>query len=65
MAGKQYKVLTEKDSRFSGAFAPESLESALNSYGAEGWSVVGSFHSASVWKSLNTEIMIILERDAE
>ncbi|MGI8523960.1 MAG: DUF4177 domain-containing protein [Nocardioides sp.] len=65
MAGKQYKVLTEKDSRFSGKFEPESLESALNSYGAEGWCVVGSFAASSVWKSMNAEVMIILERDAE
>lgn len=64
MAVKQYKVLTEKDSRFTGKFDPESLESTLNSYAAEGWSVVGSFGASSVWKSMNAEIMVILERDA-
>ena len=35
------KVLTTKDRAFSGRFDPEKLESALNSYAAEGWSVAG------------------------
>lgn len=65
MAGKQYKVLTEKDRRFTGGFNPESLETALNSYAAEGWRVVGSFAASSVWKSMNAEIIVILEGDAE
>lgn len=64
MAGKQYKAVTEKDSRFTGSFNPENLETALNSYAAEGWSVVGDFAASSVWKSTSAEIMVILERDA-
>jgi hypothetical protein len=64
MAGKQYKVLTQKDSRFIGSFNPESLEAALNSYAAEGWRVVGSFSASSVWKSMSAQIMVVLERDA-
>ena len=35
------KVLTTKDRAFGGKFDPEKLESALNSYASEGWSVAG------------------------
>jgi hypothetical protein len=58
----EYKVLTERDSRFSGSFDPESLEGTLNSYASEGWRVVSGFTASSVWKSTKTEIMIVLER---
>ena len=37
---KQYKILTQKDSIFSGKFNPEALETALNTYAAEGWRLV-------------------------
>ena len=59
----EYKVVTERDSRFTGKFDPENLESILNSYAAEGWRVVGSFSAASVWKSFTSEIMIVMEKD--
>ena len=58
----EYKVITERDSRFSGSFDPESLETALNSYAAEGWHVISGFTASSLWKSTKSEIMIILER---
>ena len=58
----EYKVITERDSRFSGAFDAESLEATLNSYAAEGWRVVSGFTAASLWKSAKTEIMLVLER---
>ncbi|MDT4935941.1 MAG: hypothetical protein QOK11_3833 [Pseudonocardiales bacterium] len=58
----EYKVLTERDGRFSGSFDPEVLERALNSYAAEGWRVVQSFLAASLWKSSKAEIVVILER---
>jgi len=58
----EYKVLTERDSRFSGAFNAENLERTLNAYAAEGWRVVTGFTAASIWKSAKTEIMIVLER---
>lgn len=58
----EYKVLTERDSRISGSFDPDSLESALNSYAAEGWRVVEGFLASSLWKSLKAEIVVILER---
>lgn len=35
------KVLTTKDRAFGGKFDPEKLESALNSYASQGWSVAG------------------------
>ncbi len=60
MAGKQYKVITEKGSRFTGRFDPQSLEAALNSNAAEGWHVV-----ASTWRSMAAEVVVILERDAQ
>jgi hypothetical protein len=58
----EYKVVTERDSRFSGSFDPESLEAALNSYASEGWRVVSGFIANSLWKSTKSEIMIVLER---
>jgi hypothetical protein len=60
----EYKVLTERDSRFSGSFDPGNLEKALNTYAAEGWRVVSGFTAASVWKSSKSEIMLVLERTA-
>ncbi len=60
----EYKVLTERDSRFSGSFDPESLETTLNSYASEGWRVVSGFMATSLWKSAKSEIMIVLERPA-
>ncbi len=59
MSDKHYKVLTEKGSRFTGRFDPQSLETALNNDAAEGWRVVGS-----AWKSMSAELVVILERDA-
>jgi len=58
----EYKVLTERDSRFSGRFDPDNLESALNSYAAEGWRVVEGFLASNVAKSAKAEIVVILER---
>ena len=37
---KEYKVLTQRDERFGGAFSPEKLEAVLNAYAAQGWHVV-------------------------
>jgi hypothetical protein len=45
----EYKVLTQEDRRWSGKFTPENLESALNSYAAEGWRVVSTLPVASPW----------------
>lgn len=59
----EYKVLTERDSRFAGTFSAENLERTLNSYAAEGWRVVNSFTAASLWKSFKAEILVIMERE--
>ena len=58
----EYKVLTERDKGFSGAFDPDTLEAVLNRYAADGWRLADGFMVASVWKSVKTEIMLILER---
>lgn len=58
----EYKILTERDNRFSGRFNPDTLETALNSYAAEGWRVIEGSQAASLWKSLKAEIVVILER---
>ncbi len=58
----EYKVVTERDSRFSGSFDPEILEAALNGYASEGWRVISGFTATSPWKSTKSEIMIVLER---
>lgn len=59
----EYKVLTERDSKFSGKFDSESLEEMLNGYAGSGWRVVSGFLATSVWKSSKTDIVVILERD--
>ena len=58
----EYKIVTERDSRFSGSFDPEILEAALNDYASEGWRVISGFTATSLWKSTKSEIMIVLER---
>jgi hypothetical protein len=58
----EYKVLTERDKTFSGAFDPDALERVLNEYAADGWRLAESFMAASLWKSAKAEIIMILER---
>jgi len=61
---RQYKVLTQKDRFFGGKFDPEKLESAINSYAAEGWRVVVS--ATAQIPSLTgsrEELIIVLERE--
>jgi hypothetical protein len=62
---KQYKVIIERDSKFSGRFDPEHLESALNAHAADGWRVVSGFGVASLWKNMRSEVIVILEREIE
>ena len=61
----EYKVLSERDSRFSGKFDLDQLETALNSYAADGWRIAGGLSAMSVWKSAKSEILIFLERDRQ
>jgi Domain of unknown function (DUF4177) len=58
----EYKVLTERDKTFSGAFDSDALERALNDYAADGWRLAEGFMAASLWKSMKAEIVMILER---
>jgi hypothetical protein len=58
----EYKVLTERDKRFSGDFDPEALERVLNEFAADGWRLAEGFMAASLWKSVKAEIVLILER---
>jgi hypothetical protein len=60
----QYKVLTERDSRFAGRFDAETLEQALNAYANDGWKVLMGFTASSVWKSMKSTIMIVLEKES-
>ena len=59
----EYKVLTERDTKFTGKFDAESLEAALNSYAAEGWRVVEGVLAANVAKSCPGADLLILERE--
>lgn len=60
-----YKVLTQKDKWLSKKFDPDSLETALNSYGQQGWRVrTGDTASFPGFLSSDREELItILERD--
>lgn len=58
-----YKVLSERDSRFSGKFDLDQLEAALNSYATEGWRIAAGLSAMSSWKSAKSEVLVFLERD--
>ena len=58
----EYKVLTQRDKAFSGAFDSDALEKAINTYAADGWRLAEGFMAASLWKSAKAEIVLILER---
>jgi len=60
---KEYKVLTEKDSRFTGRFNAKSLEATLNSYANEGWQIVNNSIAMNSWKGSNAQVTIILRRN--
>ena len=61
---KEYKVMTQKDRWFGGKFDPEKLEGAINSYAAQGWSVV-SMATASIpsFGGNREEMVILFERE--
>lgn len=61
----EYKVLTKEDRRWSGKFSADSLEQVLNSYATEGWRVVGTVPVASPWSLSTSQVMILLEREAQ
>jgi hypothetical protein len=59
----QYKVLTQRDRRFSGKFNPEALELAINGYAVDGW-VVKAAVTAEFKGGLSTreELIVIMEK---
>lgn len=59
----EYKILTQRDKVLSGGFDPEALERTLNEHGAEGWRLAEGFMAASVWKTMRSEIVLVLERE--
>ena len=61
----EYKVLTERDKRFTGGFDADTLEATLNSYAGEGWRVVDVAVAANLMKSAKAELVMILERAAQ
>lgn len=60
----EYKVLTERDKRFTGGFDPETLEQTLNSFASEGWKLVEAVSTGNLMKSAKAELVMILERIA-
>ncbi len=63
--GKEYKVLTEKNTCFAEGFTPETLEQAINAYAAKGWHVISvptaRFPTAS--EDDRGELIVILGRN--
>jgi Domain of unknown function (DUF4177) len=60
----EYKVVTERDKRFTGGFDLHTLEATLNSYAREGWRLIEAVPAANMMKTSKAEIVMILERDA-
>ncbi len=60
----EYKVLTERDNRFSGGFDPVRLEATLNSFARDGWRLIEAVPASNILKTFKAEIVMILERDA-
>ncbi|MCU1498545.1 MAG: hypothetical protein JWM47_2498 [Acidimicrobiales bacterium] len=58
----EYKVLTERDKRFTGGFDADTLEATLNSYAAEGWRLIEAVPGTNMMKTSKAEIVLILER---
>ena len=58
----EYRVLTERDKRFTGGFDPDTLEATLNSIASEGWKLVEAVSTANLMKSAKAEMIMILER---
>jgi Domain of unknown function (DUF4177) len=58
----EYKVITERDSKFSGKFDLTAVESTLNDYARQGWRLAEGFVAADLAKAAKAEIVLILER---
>ena len=59
----EYKVLTERDARFTGKFDFDTLEGTLNAYAGEGWRLVDAFLASNIAKSVSGNIVAVLERE--
>jgi hypothetical protein len=69
---RRYKVVTQRDEFFGGAFSPEALEQLLNEYAADGWRVVsmtatdvGSLFGSAAGKGSGAsrrELVVLLEK---
>jgi hypothetical protein len=68
LGSRVYRVITQSDEWFRGAFSPELLEQLLNELGQGGWRVVGmtasdsGTWSGSVAGGMRQEMIILLER---
>lgn len=62
---KEYKVLTQRDERFAGAFTPEKLEQVLNACAAQGWQVVSvaTVSAPDAAGGSQNELIAVLGRD--
>jgi hypothetical protein len=59
----EYKVLTERDKKFSGNFDVGDLEATLNAYAEEGWRLVEALVTTNVMKTAKAEFVMVLERE--
>ncbi|HET8732364.1 MAG TPA: hypothetical protein VFM45_01205 [Anaeromyxobacteraceae bacterium] len=68
LGSRVYRVITQSDTWFKGAFSPELLERLLNELGQGGWRAVGmtasdsGTWSGSVAGGPRSELVILLER---
>ena len=58
----EYKVHTQRDKTVSDAFDPTQFGAALNAHTADGSRLAEGFMVSSLWKSMKSEIVLILER---
>lgn len=58
-----YKVLTQKDSIFSGKFNPAKLEEVLNKLASEGWRVNSMVVATVPGFGSREELVILMEKD--
>ena len=60
----EYKVLTQKDSFFSGKFDPQKLEEALNAYAVQGWTVVTAATAKipAAFGADREELVVVMQR---
>ena len=59
----EYKVVTHRDRKISGAFDFTAIDESLNRYAADGWRLAEGFQAQSAWKSIKADIVLILERE--